>query len=403
MTPRRVGADLFGGYSRWDRFHVRCGMGFGKISDMAALAQHLVKLDTSSESPLCEQMSAQIASAIERGRLKPGERLLTVAQWAEALGVSAFVPRRAMEMLAKRGVLEIKRHVGASVSWRYAREHRKTVIYLSVDRGDIWPRGVFSFRLGEELRRAGYRYERVIIAAKGSIGRHSARNFSMAPLEDALRGGVAFAWVECSSAWVTEPLREAGVPFAVDDSGCDSYPGAVDVFHTDGAKLASALVARLKAAQVSTVALVGPGPEITDHFSSHLYASGIVFRKIKIDLGGRRRSCVQWQRQAMKTFDELLSGGRKWLPDALFFSDDGIASGALLAMSRHGVEAPRDVKVVTMSNKGQEPVYFRQLARIENDPERNAVNAARYIVARLKGCGARPPDLGRRFVAGETL
>jgi len=360
------------------------------------------RLDRSS-GDLAIQLAKRIEVAVNGGELRPGERLPTVAQWADALGVSVFVPRRAMEMLAKRGVLDVKRHVGASVSWQYAQQQRKKVIYLSVDRGDIWARSVFSFRLGEELRKAGYGYERVIIAAHGSIGRHSAQNFSMAPLDDALRGGVSFAWVECSSEWVTEPLREAGVPFAVADSGCDSYPGAVDVFRTDGAKLASALVARLKAAHVSTVALVGPGPEITDHFSSHLYASGIGFRKINIDLGGRPRSCVQWQRQAMKTFDELLSRGRKWLPDALFFSDDGIASGALLAMSRHGVETPRDVKVITMSNKGQEPVYFRQLARFENDPERNAVNVARYIVARLRGRSPRPPDLSRRFVAGDTL
>ena len=61
-------------------------------------------------------------------------------------------------------------------------------------------------------------------------------------------------------------------------------------------------------------------------------------------------------------------------------------------MSRHGVEAPRDVKVVTLSNKGHDPVYFRQLARFEYDPERNAVNVARYIVARLNGRSPRPPD-----------
>ena len=351
---------------------------------------------------LAERLAESVESAARRGEIRPGERLPTVAQWADALEVSEFVPRRAMEMLSKRGVLDVRRHVGASVSWRYAQQ-RKKVIYLSVDRGDIWARNVFSFRLGYELRKAGYSYERVIIAARGSIGRHSAQNFSMAPLEDALKGGVAFAWVSCSSAWVTDPLREAGVPFTVSDSGCDSYPGAVDVFRTDGAKLVGALVARLKAAHVSTVALVGPGPEITDHFSSHLYAAGVGCSKMKLDLGGRPRSYAQWQRQAMKTFDELLSGGRKWLPDALFFSDDGIAAGALLAMSRHGVEAPRDVKVVTLSNKGQGPVYFRRLARFENDPERNAVNVARYIVAQLNGRSPRPPDLSRRFVVGETL
>ena len=357
----------------------------------------------SERGRLSERLAESVETAARRGGLRPGERLPTVAQWAEALGVSEFVPRRAMEILSKRGVLDVKRHVGASVSWRYAQLKRKKVISLSVDRGDIWARNVFSFRLCEELRKAGYCYERVTIAACGSVGRYSAQNFSMAPLEDALKGGVAFAWVECSRAWVTAPLREAGVPFAVADSGDDNYPGAVDVFRPDGEEMAKTLVVRLKAAGVTTVALIGPGPEITDHLSSHLYASGIGFRKIKVDLAGRPRTCAQWQRQAMKTFDKLLSAGRKWLPDALLFSDDGLTAGALLAMSRHGVESPRDVKVITFSNKGQEPVYFRRLARFENDPEHNAVEVARYIVARLNGLSPRPPDLARRFVAGGTL
>lgn len=105
----------------------------------------------------------------------------------------------------------------------------------------------------------------------------------------------------------------------------------------------------------------------------------------------------------MKTFDELLSSGRERLPDVLFFSDDNIASGALLAMCRHGVESPRDVKVVTLSNKGQEPVYFRHLTRFESDPESNAVQVARYIVSHLRGKNPRLPDFSRRFIKGETL
>ncbi len=352
---------------------------------------------------LAERLAESIEASVRSGVLRPGERLPTVAEWAEALGVSAFVPRRAMEILSKRGVLEVKRHIGASVSWQYVQNRRKKVICVSVDRGDIWARSVFSFRLGAELRKAGYRYERVIIPAIDSVGQHSAHSFSMESLSDVLKEGVAFAWVFCSRAWVTEPLRAAGVPFAVCDYGGASYPGAVHVFSADCERMSGALVSRLKAAKISSVALVGPGPEITDWYSSHLYASGIGFRKIRIDLGGRSRSNVQWQRQAMKTFDELLSSGRERLPSALFFSDDYIASGALLAMCRHGVESPRDVKVVTLSNKGQEPVYFRHLTRFENDPEGNAVKAARYIVAYLKGRNPRIPDLSRRFIKGETL
>jgi DNA-binding LacI/PurR family transcriptional regulator len=352
---------------------------------------------------LAERLAQSLEAAVRSGDLRPGERLPTVAEWAKALGVSAFVPRRAMEILSKRAVIEVKRHIGASVSWQYVQNQRKKVIFVSVDRGDIWARSVFSFRLGEELRKAGYRYERVIIPASGSVGQHSQQNFSIAPLADVLKEGVAFAWVYCSRPWVTEPLRAAGVPFAVFDFGGASYPGAVDVFAPDAERMARMLVSRLKAAKIASVALVAPGPEITDWFSSHLYASGIGFRKIRIDLAGRARSSAQWQRQAMKTFDELLSSGRERLPDVLFFSDDNIASGALLAMCRHGVESPRDVKVVTLSNKGQEPVYFRHLTRFESDPESNAVQVARYIVSHLKGKNPRLPDFSRRFIKGETL
>ena len=352
---------------------------------------------------LAERLAELIDAAVRCDQLRRGERLPTVAQWAEALGVSEFVPRRAMGLLAKRGVLEVKRHVGATVSFRRLHSQRKTVVFLSVDRGDVWARNVFSFRLGEELRRAGFGYERVVIAGRGTVGRHASREFSLEPVEDALKGDVAFAWVECSRAWVTSPLLAAGVPFAVADTGDEAYPGAVDVFRVDGTSMADELVRRLVSAGVSTVAVVGPGPEVTDHLSSHVYASGLGFRRIAIDLSGKPRTPESWQRQAMKTFDKMLSAGRNRLPDAFFFLDDGIAAGAILALGRHGIEAPRDVRIVTFSNKGLGPVYFRPLARFESNPERNAAEVARYIEARLKGCAPHLPDLARRFIPGATL
>lgn len=352
---------------------------------------------------LALQLAESMESAAMRGHLRPGERLPTVAQWAGALGVSEFVPRRAMGILAKKGVLEIKRHVGATVSLRYAQSQKKKVIFLSVDNGDVWTRNTFSFRLGEELRRAGIRYERVSIPRSGRFGVHSSRDFSFAPLDDALAGGVDFAWVECSRSWVVQKLADAGVPFAVCDSGGCEYPGAVDVFRSDLKVVARELVARLKAARVATLALVGPGPEIDDRISAHLYASGIGFRRIRVDLSSGRPSVDLWQRQAMKTFDRMLSTGRDWLPDAFFFTDEAIAAGALLALERHGVESPRDVKVVTNATRDHGPVYFRSLARFEFDPCRNAAEVARYVVARLKGRAPSLPDLARRFISGATL
>ena len=50
------------------------------------------------------------------------------------------------------------------------------------------------------------------------------------------------------------------------------------------------------------------------------------------------------------------AGGRGWLPDVLFFVDDYIASGAMVALLHEGVRIPEDVRVASLYNKGLGPV-----------------------------------------------
>ena len=104
----------------------------------------------------------------------------------------------------------------------------------------------------------------------------------------------------------------------------------------------------------------------------------------------------------MEAFDAQLSAGGD-LPDALVFYDDYVAAGALLSLARHGVKVPEDVKVLTFSNKGLGPVFFKPLTRFESDHAANAEKIGRWLKARLAGKSVAPPRIAARLIRGATM
>ena len=61
-----------------------------------------------------------------------------------------------------------------------------------------------------------------------------------------------------------------------------------------------------------------------------------------------------------------LSSRRPALPDLFFFLDDYVAKGALMALAASGVRIPEGVKVIVFANKGNGPVYVKDLMSIKN-------------------------------------
>ena len=82
------------------------------------------------------------------------------------------------------------------------------------------------------------------------------------------------------------------------------------------------------------------------------------------------------QRKAFETMTARLVRGD--LPDLIYFADDFIAMGAIMALLAHGVRIPEDVRVVTWANAGFGPVAPMSLTRLEMDPvaDADAVSAA---------------------------
>jgi DNA-binding GntR family transcriptional regulator len=74
-----------------------------------------VEVDRSSPMPLWFQLARQLEAAIERGDLRPGQRLDNEVGLAERCGLSRPTVRRAIEDLVAQGLLVRRRGVGTQV------------------------------------------------------------------------------------------------------------------------------------------------------------------------------------------------------------------------------------------------------------------------------------------------
>jgi GntR family transcriptional regulator len=76
----------------------------------------IMKLDYNSEIPIYVQLRNQIVIGIGVGGLEYGEKLPTVRQLADDLGVNAMTVNKAYAILKNEGFISIDRRHGAKVS-----------------------------------------------------------------------------------------------------------------------------------------------------------------------------------------------------------------------------------------------------------------------------------------------
>ncbi len=76
----------------------------------------LIKLDMKSSVPIYVQLRNQIVLGIGRGDIGIGEKLPTVRQLAEDIGVNNMTVNKAYTILKNEGYIEIDRRQGAKIS-----------------------------------------------------------------------------------------------------------------------------------------------------------------------------------------------------------------------------------------------------------------------------------------------
>jgi len=76
----------------------------------------IIKLDTTSSTPIYVQLRNQIVLGIGRGDLQINEGLPTVRQLAEDIGVNTMTVNKTYAILKQEGYIEIDRRLGAKIS-----------------------------------------------------------------------------------------------------------------------------------------------------------------------------------------------------------------------------------------------------------------------------------------------
>jgi len=353
----------------------------------------------STSVSLARQIAEGIRSAIASGYYKPGQVLPTRKEFARALGVSERAPREAVALLAAEGVVYTRRCLGCVVAEPGERKWLGKVLLVESD----YVLGYYHAALFESFCRrmmeSGYTVTR--IACPGS----SKETTGMRLLKDALRQPFDFVISLETDRRVVSLLKGSGVRHLVFSRKKPTGVPCEECISIDVEAAMRAMIDHCERRGVRSIVQVGlKGMSEVLDLRDFIAYTGIRLSSLDLPVGNDRTGVENITYGVMQAFLKRLSYDRKWLPDLLFFRDDFAAVGALTALLAAGVRVPEDVRVVTMSNRGNRPVFPKSLARIEIDPLQNGiVYAERVLHALAPSRFKRGGSVAYGYIPGETF
>lgn len=347
---------------------------------------------------LVEQVVARLKESILQEKYRAQEALPGAIALARTFGTSEKTTRRALAQLAEEGWVRPVRGVGAIVLPRSPEDDCKghvLVLYSSAYRSYYFQMERDAIR--QALARHGYRLSYVVMGpARASCGLLELRELLKRKWDLIVEG---YYSPESRSL-----IERSGLPFvsrAMKLSRFRSSPKALGEFRVNmGLALPEfyKAVARKSARHVWQFLIGGGGFDVTEP----LQRQGCAVTTFNLAVA-RQQS---FNAAAKFVFSEIvrLRRSRSPLPDVLLFGDDHFCTPGLLALLSCGIRVPEDVKVVTFSNKGDEPVSLRELTRIELDVPAVVSEISRKILAVLHGDALEPVvEFGSKWISGETF
>ena len=319
-------------------------------------------IDRTVSKGLIDQMVDGIKAAVASGGYRPGDRLPPVRALAELAGVSLIVPRLAIRQLEREGIVATRPRIGTIVRAPDEKIWRGRVLLVVPESDGNFMINVVTGVMRNALSVRGYHLERVTVP-KNSEGKYDFRFLDLAVRIKADLIIVAFRRPD-----VIRKIRSLTIPFVVmGEIGKGPAEGAVGVVGITAAAASREFVRQCQLHGVKRVMEVGFCRTAIGG-KAHLFEkSGIVYDSWVVR---HRGDCRRHDLVGMSTvaaFERRLAGDRSWLPDVFYFNDDFVASGALMALTHHGIRMPEDIKVVSFVNLGLGPIFYRKLTAFECD------------------------------------
>ncbi len=351
-------------------------------------------VDRSAPASLVDQIYMAMRESIFAGRTKIGSSVPSLRSLADSLGVSVKVTAGAYAKLVKDGWLRSVPRCGYVAVTPEMPRRRARVLLILPNEGfsSEWAAHRFQERCDAE----GIQITRVVVVDPEDV----PVSLDLA-LEDSFDFAVSFHF----KRRVIDALEESGIPYvfiAVDDSPMRRQRNCLGVMKPS-LGVTEEVVASCMEKCVKSVELVN-FQSLKRPYADAFARAGMRVREWIIE----PEQCTLWlediPRTVMKAFLNRLSSRRPSLPDLFFFLDDYVAKGALMAMAASGIRIPEDVKVLTFANRGNCPMYVRELSRVESDPIAIGDVIADYVIGWFDGRREPPPDMPPLvFIKGETL
>ena len=366
----------------------------GLVEKGARKAALPFKVVHNSRKTLVEQVSDGLRTCILSGHFSVGDVLPTIRDLARMLGVSDIVTRAAIRKLTQEELINPRPKIGIQVLGRGGKTWKGRILLVTRSTGRTYYVNVFTAALREKLVKAGWEL------AQATVGPGPRPDFSELELQIAHPTNLAVVLFENPAA--ERLLSRAKVPFvSIGNAGERSVAnrGRIEIDRSAASERFAA--ACLKAGVRSAMEVC------CERFSD----VGIAFRQAGISVTRQTvripRGTLMPEgvvRAAHAAFLRLLADPRGCKTDLIYFSDDYLCRGALVALMQTGVRVPEDVRIVTWATRGNVPVYAKELSRLEVDPQADAVRVADFCCRVLtSGMPAERVSLGPAYVEGESL
>lgn len=373
------------------------------MNNSLGLTKRNVPFNLNGTDDLTRQMADGIRSAIASGFWNPGDTLPTAAAFQKELGTGGFVPRTALRQLADEGVIILKKHVGAIVAPRKADARRqKRIAFITSGKRESYYENVHAFALQQIFEQA----DRELVHVQISRFEDDAKSTDLSSLKAQLELGLEFAVCFTESRTVAKMLDAAHVKYIYEGGSGREFPNAIATINLEIESQAcmDELAAHWKLHKVKDILVVDFEHVMPRNAIASFVQSGMRFRRLIVKPPRDRNYLQDIQQAGLDAVAKFFSAERNRTnpPDAIFFYDDYLAAGGLIALAATGLRVPEDIRVATLANKGLGPVWFKPLTRLEYDPVGNARLIGDYVLKLLADKKATPPTLQLKFIEGKT-
>ena len=340
-----------------------------------------LSIDWTMPGTLTEKVVRELRRRIADGILRPGDRLPSRDALARELGVSEFVVRAALKRLVADRFLSVRPGRGHAVEALSERSAAGALVLdVNIEPWYSFAPSVSLFECGKALRRAGCRVRTLPLGG----GDNAAP--SLKPLKDDLSARPDLVILRSSASRRRNAVRlvaESGCNFVTVGAGAGRtrFARHVGDVSYDYSPAVAELVADCRAAGVRRVTQLDFGRNSYLDASAALRAAGVGVERISCANEGPR-DLDEIVRTAYGAVKRRIASGP--LPDVFLFTDDYLSLGADEAMRDCGVYAPRDVRVVSFSNRRSGLMAFGGVAHVEFDPFADGREIARCALEWLR-------------------